>query len=217
MKNIKWKKEELGNTISEKVSIHESCSVTGSHLGFYSRLKSNVEFRDSSLGQYSYISSSSVVNKTEIGKFSSIAPGCYIGLWEHNTATTTHSFYLYETSGGFCKGYKNYDKDHIVTNIGNDVWVGANVTILKGVSIGNGAIIGAGSVVTKDVEPFSIVVGTPAKHIKYRFSKHDVEFLINEKWWDFSRSILTDMVDKKVWDSIELLKQYINNRNEIKY
>jgi acetyltransferase-like isoleucine patch superfamily enzyme len=214
MGKIKWNKEELQNSIAEKVIIHESCSVTGSNLHFYSRLKSNVEFRESTLGEYSYISSSSVVNKTEIGKFTSIAPGCYIGLWEHNTATTTHSFYLYETSGGFCKGFKNYDKDHVITHIGNDVWVGANVTILKGIRIGDGSIIGAGSVVTKDVEPYSIVVGTPAKCIKYRFSKEDITFLIDERWWDYSRDVLTDMVGKKVWDSLDLLKQYINSSKQ---
>ena len=70
--------------------------------------------------------------------------------------------------------------------IGNDVWVGDNVVILSGVTIGDGACIGAQSVITKDVEPFSIVGGVPAKHIKYRYSKEMREFLEDLKWWDWT-------------------------------
>ena len=74
---------------------------------------------------------------------------------------------------------KNY---HLV--IGNDVWIGANVTIMGGVTIGDGAIVAAGSVVTRNVEPFSIVAGVPSKHIRFRFEKNIIDFLIQEKWWE---------------------------------
>ena len=70
-------------------------------------------------------------------------------------------------------------------HIGNDVWMGTRAIILPGVKIGNGAIIGAGSVVTKDVPPYSITAGAPAIHRKFRFSEDIIEFLEDIKWWDW--------------------------------
>ncbi len=70
--------------------------------------------------------------------------------------------------------------------IGNDVWIGANVCVLPGVKIGDGAILAAGAIVNKDVEPYEIVGGVPAKHIKYRFSKDEINILLRVKWWDWT-------------------------------
>ena len=69
------------------------------------------------------------------------------------------------------------------TIIGNDVWIGCNTIVLSGVTIGDGAIIGAGSIVTKDVPPFAVVIGAPAKIVKYRFEKNIIEKLMEIKWW----------------------------------
>ncbi len=201
------------NQIAENSVIQSECEISNSILKEYSRLKRNVEFRNSLLGAYSYVSSFSVVNATDIGKFCSIAHGSFIGLWEHNTFTSTHSFYLYETSGGFVKGYKDYEQDKIRTSLGNDVWIGANVVVKKGVNIGSGSIVGAGSVVTKDVEPFCIVFGNPAKKYKYRFNEKDRKFLLESQWWNFEREVIQDMVDKNVWYSINDLKEYITSNN----
>ena len=170
------------NRLGEFTDISNTAKVVNSEMKFYSRIKDYAELRDSVLGEYSYISQSSIVNKTNIGKFVSIANGSYIGLWEHNTEVSTHSFYLYEHCGGFVSGYTDYDKDYIETNIGNDVWVGSNAVILKGVSIGDGVIIGASAVVTKRVPPYAIVVGNPARVIKFRYKESDVNWLLSLKW-----------------------------------
>jgi acetyltransferase-like isoleucine patch superfamily enzyme len=200
------------NQIGRNAIVSDKARVVDCVLRAYSRVKDYAESVNSELGSYSYIAQFSIVNKSIIGKFCSIGHGSYIGLWEHNTYVSTHSFYLYETSGNFVKGYKSYDKDCIVTRIGNDVWIGANVVVLKGVEIGDGAIIGAGAVVTKNIPPYAIAVGNPAKVKKLRFSKKDIEFLLRIKWWDSPRSQLQIMVDEGAFYSIDKLKKIVGKR-----
>lgn len=202
----------LQNKIADNVSISPLSKAVNSTLKEHSRLKDYSELVNSVLGEYSYIAQYSIVNKSNIGKFCSIGHGSYIGLWEHNMVVTTHSFYLYESSGGFVSGYKDYDKCSVETSIGSDVWVGANAVVLKGVSIGDGAIIGAGSVVTKDVPPYAIVVGNPARVIKYRFSDEDISFLLAAKWWDEPREILQKMVDEEVFLTTDKLRDFYNRK-----
>ncbi len=84
--------------------------------------------------------------------------------------------------------------DNVV--IGNDVWIGANAIILPGVNIGDGAVIGAGTVVTKDVPPYAIVGGNPARVIKYRFDENTINTLLKIKWWDFPYQTIIDNIDQ---------------------
>ena len=79
--------------------------------------------------------------------------------------------------------------------IGNDVWIGHNVTVMGGVTIGNGAVIGSGSIVTKDVPPYAIVVGSPARILKYRFKKEIIEELEKIAWWDWSYEEIQAAID----------------------
>lgn len=202
----------MENKIAKKVIIAKTAKITSSKLKYYSRIKDYAELHNSVLGKYSYISQFSIVNKTKIGKFCSIANGCYIGLWEHNTDVSTHSFYLYEHSGNFVKGYRNYKKDNIETKIGHDVWIGANVVVMKGVRIGSGAIVGASAVVTKDVPPYAIVVGNPAKVIKYRYNESDIEWLLKLEWWNFSRKQLKHLIKIGAFDNFELFKKTLKGK-----
>ena len=199
------------NKIEGKVVVSELAKVNNSTLKYYARLKDYSELHSSVLGEYSYVSQYSIVNKSKVGKFCSIANGCYIGLWEHNTAVSTHSFYLFEHSGHFVDGYQAYDKDTIETLVGHDVWVGANAVIMKGVKISDGAIVGASAVVTKDVPPYAIVVGNPARVVKYRFNEEDINWLLKLKWWDFSRERLHDIVSKGAFNDFELFKKILKS------
>jgi len=76
--------------------------------------------------------------------------------------------------------------------IENDVWIGATATIMSGVKISNGAVVGAGSVVTKDVPPYAIVAGNPAKVVKYRFTEEQIEKLLSIAWWDWEEQKIRD-------------------------
>ncbi|OQB29173.1 MAG: Streptogramin A acetyltransferase [Bacteroidetes bacterium ADurb.Bin174] len=122
-----------------------------------------------------------------IGKFCSIADNVTIFLGgNHRTDwVSTYPFNVltdFFPEAGEITGHPSTKGDVI---IGNDVWIGHGATILSGVKIGDGAVVGAGAVVTKDVLPYEIVAGNPAKHIKMRFNEEQVSKLLDIKWWDW--------------------------------
>lgn len=136
-----------------------------------------------SIDEYSYINDNSIVFNSDIGKFCSISYNCMIGLPSHPIRHISTSPFLYSDNNvlNIPQSFKEFNTKTI---IGNDVWIGAQAIIMKGISIGNGAIIGAGSVVTKDIPPYAIAVGNPAKVIKYRFDQRQIEFLEKFRYWD---------------------------------
>ena len=126
------------------------------------------------IGSNCYIGQSTLITSAKIGNYTSIASGVKIGQGEHPIKNVSTSS-LFFNDNVF---EKLTEKECI---IGNDVWIGTNAVILRGISIGNGAIIGAGSVVTKDVPDFSINVGVPAKVIKYRFNNQSIKIIEESK------------------------------------
>ena len=137
------------------------------------------------IGNYSYVNKNSSLENCTIGNYCSISSGVYICPYEHNlNYRSTHPFAV---SGSETK------RERVV--IGNDVLISLNSIILSGVSIGDGAVIGAGAVVTKDVEPFEIVGGVPAKHIKWRFEEHEREQISKTEWWKYDIETLRNKID----------------------
>lgn len=166
-----------------KVHIGRDVQLLGhSVIGRYCSLSTRVVFSNSTLGDYSYINYNSVIHCCHIGKFCSIGPNVVAGLGNHpvrDFVTTSPKLFL---KGRFLLEDR-YDQFPIVT-IGNDVWIGANTTIVNGITIGDGAVIGANSIVTKDIPAYSIYGGVPAKYIRMRFDLNQVDFLLGLKWWD---------------------------------
>ena len=151
---------------------------------------------DIEIGKYTYgYSISDIAKGTKIGAFCSIASGVKIGAMNHPTNFISTNPFLYYSSRGFIdKDIEISQKEPVV--IEDDVWIGANSIVLPGVKIGKGAIIGAGAVVTKNVQPYAVLGGVPARVIKYRFNENLISKLIKIDWakWD----------DKKIRENIEL-------------
>ncbi len=141
----------------------------------------------SSILRYTYVNNNCYIINTSVGSFCSIANHVMIGGGQHPVHFVSSSPVFYSEKNVFKKYFhKARFQEYVHTSIGNDVWIGANAFIRGGVTIGHGAIIGAHAVITKDVEPYSIVVGNPARVIKKRFSEEIVNKLLQTKWWDWT-------------------------------
>lgn len=144
------------------------------------------------MGRFSYVTSGQISN-SEIGAFTSIGPGVKIGGFGKHPMQwiSTHpAFYSIRPPSGFSFSDKNYFEEFQPVNIGNDVWIGERAMILDGVNVGNGAVIGAGSIVTKDVMPYEVVAGIPAKRIRMRFTDSEIYDLEKSAWWKKGDSFL---------------------------
>ena len=165
-----------------------------------------------SIGDYTYgnfeIREWDNKTKLKIGKYCSIADGVIFLLGgEHRSDfITTYPFNALLKNFNYIEGHP-HTKGNI--NIGNDVWIGSEAKILSGVNIGDGAIIGANSIVTKDVPPYAIVAGNPAKTVKYRFDDATIEKLLKIKWWDFDEKEIMKIIPLLQSENIQkLIEQY---------
>lgn len=168
-----------------------------SSIGEHARVYPPFFLHGVTLGDYSYIAKNSNVVHCEIGKFCSIGPNFCCGLGVHpiDGISTSPMFYSTARQNGVSLCDENKVEESLHTRIGNDVFIGANVTVLDGVTIGDGAVVGAGAVVTADIPPYAVAVGVPAKVKKYRFDPETIEKLLAEKWWDKGREELGFIAD----------------------
>jgi acetyltransferase-like isoleucine patch superfamily enzyme len=179
------------------------------------RVCRHVKIINSNIGGFTYVASKTQILEGNIGKFCSIASDCRIGLASHslNYISTSPIF----TSKNNATKYQWIQRDMFEeiqkVNIGNDVWIGIGSIIMGGVSVGDGAVVAAGAIVTKDVPPYSIVAGVPAKVIKYRFEKEIIEFLSEVSWWDWPIDKLKNKLNFFSMDSFNMsdLKELNNH------
>lgn len=179
-------------------SAHWNTRVSGvCEFSGFNVLSSNTRIQNSSLGLCTYVAGAEIKN-TKIGSFCSIAPQVRIGgLSRHpvHFISTHPIFYspLKQSGISYCVENKFDEREKNV--IGNDVWIGFRAVILDGVRIGDGAVIAAGAVVTKDVLPYSIMGGVPAKLIRKRFSDDVIDMLLKMKWWSLPLVELEKIAD----------------------
>jgi phosphonate metabolism protein (transferase hexapeptide repeat family) len=178
--------------------VHPTAEVRDCVLGRFTVVGVRVVLAECSLGDYSYFSRGSEAIYTTVGKFTSIASNVRVNALGHPMDRISQHNITYRPNEYFVdakidKGFRELRKSKNVI-IGNDVWIGHGVIILPGVTIGDGAVIAAGAVVTKDVEPYAVVAGVPAKRIKWRFSKSVRERIIRLAWWNWEHDRLATAV-----------------------
>ena len=168
-----------------------------------------------SVGKYTYSSKSIEVQHpdTTIGKFCSIAANVMIGPGEHPLDYLSSSPCFYTGMFGWKNRKCNFKIVADPCKIGNDVWIGYGAFIKAGVTIGDGAIIAAGAVVVKDVPPYAIVGGTPAKIIKYRFDEETIKALLELKWWDLDDEIIQQIPYENINDAIDFIRKVRDQKN----
>lgn len=163
-------------------------------LGAYTQILDHCVLEECDIGDFTYLAGYNQVAYASIGKFCSIATFVRINPGNHPTYTRVAQHHFTYRSAMFAFGeddaaFFDWRREDRVT-IGHDVWIGHNATVMPGVTIGNGAVVGTGAVVTKDVEPYAIVAGVPAKRIRMRFDGETIARIERVAWWDWSEETI---------------------------
>lgn len=138
-----------------------------------------------------------------IGRYCSIGKNCQFILTQHNYKNiSSHPLF----GNVFCRGN---------ISIGNDVWIGMNVTIMDNTNIGDGAVIGAGSIVSGVIPPYAIVVGNPAKIIKYRFTPDEIRQLLESSWWELEKDVLVGLEIKNNTNVEEFVRKVFEYKSSL--
>jgi len=175
--------------IFNKISFR--ATVVESKIASKSVIVHHANIRYSNIGRYTYIAAYSNVSFANVGSFCSIASGVSIGGGAHDISAVSTSPVFYKGRNILKRNFGNTDFSPFkTTTIGNDVWIGNRALILQGVTIGDGAVVGAGAIVTKNVDPYTIVAGNPAKVIRKRFDDETIERLLKSEWWNMSEKDL---------------------------
>ena len=181
-------------SLSDEPFLHPGAQVTGSILGRFVEIGAGARILESQLGDYSYTDRYADIAHSTLGKFVNVAAFARINPGEHPHHRTSLHHFMYRSS------YYWEDKPDEAevfawrrgrpVFIGHDTWIGHGAVVLKGVTIGDGAIVGAHAVVTKSVDPYTIVGGVPARFLKWRHPAHVAERLRALAWWDWDHERL---------------------------
>lgn len=189
----------MAQALGLEPSIHPTAAVTGSRLGRYTEIGARTSVVECEIGDYSYIAGDSDVIYTTIGKFCSIAAHVRIDPGNHPMERASQSHFTYRASRYFPgeadeDAFFDWRRRHAVT-IGHDVWIGHGAVVLPGRTVGTGAVVAAGAIVTKDVAPYAIVGGNPARPIRARFPDAIADGLARIAWWDWPHERLHEALD----------------------
>lgn len=185
--------------LSEQPLVHETAAVESSTLGRWTEIAERCRVSETELGDYSYMMQDCAVWCAKIGKFSNIAAAVRINATNHPTWRPTLHHFTYRASdywddAGQEPGFFAWRRSNAVS-IGHDTWLGHGSTILPGVNVGDGSVVGSGAVVTKDVAPYTIVGGVPARPIRERFDRRIAERYQTLAWWDWDHARLRTALD----------------------
>ncbi|MFK7878359.1 chloramphenicol acetyltransferase [Roseobacter sp.] len=195
--------------------IHPECEVTDSTFGAYVEIGKGSRVAHSVFGDYSYCDRYADIANAQIGKFANIAAFSRIGATDHPLHTAACHHFLYRSddywdNAGRDDAFFTHRKSRRA-HIGHDTWIGAGAMIKPEVTLGHGAVVAAGAVVTKDVAPYTIVAGTPAKPLRLRQPRDIADRLIALAWWDWSHDTLRlALADFRMLEAEAFLEKYEN-------
>ena len=215
----------FNTTLDHMSTIGDFSTVRDSVLGEKSSIQRYGDIWGAGIGRYTCIGRMSTIQETKIGSFCALADYLTIGCDDHDySMLSIHPFWHDVSWGisednGFSDRYRKLEYE-LPCEIGNDVWMGAGVIVCRDVTIGDGCVIGAGAVVTRSIEPYSVVVGVPGRVIKKRFDDQIIERLLKIKWWDLpiptireNLSLFRDScLNEKTLEQLEALVE--NDRNK---
>ncbi|MDF9301351.1 chloramphenicol acetyltransferase [Tritonibacter mobilis] len=174
--------------------VHPGCSLTNSTFGAWVEIGANTRVANSAFGDYSYCDRMCDIANAQIGKFANIASCVRIGATDHPMEKASLHHFLYRSASYWDDAEDDADwfahRKSRRAEIGHDTWIGHGALIKPEVTIGHGAVVAAGTVVTKDVAPYTIVGGNTAKLIRRRYTEPVAERMIALAWWDWDHATL---------------------------
>ncbi|GAB5431565.1 MAG: DapH/DapD/GlmU-related protein [Epibacterium sp.] len=174
--------------------VHPGCSLTNSTFGAWVEIGANTRVANSAFGDYSYCDRMCDIANAQIGKFANIASCVRIGATDHPMEKASLHHFLYRSASYWDDAEDDADwfahRKSRRAEIGHDTWIGHGALIKPEVTIGHGAVVAAGTVVTKDVAPYTIVGGNTAKLIRRRYTEPVAERMIVLAWWDWDHATL---------------------------
>lgn len=202
--------------LSELPTVHPTARLENCQLGRYTEVTEGARLIETELGDYSYVMENCQSWCVTIGKFANIAASARLNATHHPMSRATLHHFTYRASDYFDDAH--HEEDFFAArrakrvHIGHDTWIGHGATVLPGVTIGDGAVVGAGAVVAKDVPPYAIVGGVPAKLIRMRFSDAIIARMQALAWWDWPHEKLrVGLDDFRNLSAEEFLEKYENS------
>ena len=193
--------------------IHPECEIVDSTFGAFVEISKGSRVQNSTWGDYSYCDRYADIANAEIGKFSNIAAFARIGATDHPLHTASCHHFLYRSDDYWEDAPRDEaffaHRKSRTARIGHDTWIGAGAMIKPEVTLGHGAVVGAGALVTKDVDPYTIVAGTPATPLRLRQPPEIADQLMALAWWDWSHEALrAALEDFRTLEAEAFLEKY---------
>ncbi len=193
--------------------VHAGCSLTNSTFGAWVEIGADTRVANSHFGDYSYCDRMCDIANAEIGKFANIASSVRIGATDHPMEKASLHHFLYRSASYWEDAEDDADwfqhRKSRRAVIGHDTWIGHGALIKPEVTIGHGAVVASGSVVTKDVAPYTIVGGNTAKLIRRRYPEQVADRMMALAWWDWDHAVLRErLADFRSLKAEEFLEKY---------